>query len=388
MSPNHPPSASEAFLSTNGTHNSATGTVGAIVSLNEDIDAPVRRKLPQVIDLTQLTPKKVPSLWQPYVPAKFCLLDGKPDVGKSQLYLYLTACLTRGEPFFTEDTDLTREPGNVIIVQAEDDIEDTFLPRLHAAGADLSRVILLQSTWTTPPARGKTTKGKITFNDLEALHIAAKQYASKLIVLDPFNAFVAGKGTNTSHSMRPLMENLMHLATMHACPVLVVRHISKHHRGTALDAGAGSHDIVAACRSLLLAARDPSVPGQFVLAHAKSNLATKGDTLTYRLVNDPNWDAPCLAFTGYSHLTADDLASPKRVDQGIETAEAFLQEFLSAKPRPAEDVKKAAQRCGFSRRALEAAKKNVGIQTKGVYTQGRRGAQEHLWFLPTVPPEG
>jgi hypothetical protein len=184
------------------------------------------------------------------------------------------------------------------------------------------------------------------------------------------------------------MENLMHLATVHACPVLVVRHISKHHRGTALDAGAGSHDIVAACRSLLLAARDPSVPGQFVLAHAKSNLAAKGDSLIYRLVNDPNWDAPRLTFTGYSHLTADDLASPKHLEQGIGEAEAFLQTFLATKPRPAEEVKKEAQRRGFSRRALEAAKKNVGVRSKGVYVQGRRGAQEHLWFLPTIPPAG
>lgn len=96
MSTNHPPSASETFLSTNGTHNGVNGTVGAMVSLDKDIDTSVRRKLPQVIDLTQLTPKKVPYLWQPYVPAKFCLLDGKPDVGKSQLYLYLTACITRG----------------------------------------------------------------------------------------------------------------------------------------------------------------------------------------------------------------------------------------------------------------------------------------------------
>jgi hypothetical protein len=139
---------------------------------------------------------------------------------------------------------------------------------------------------------------------------------------------------------------------------------------------------------MLLATRDPSVPGQFVLAHAKSNLAVKGDSLTYRLVNDPNWEAPRLEFTGYSHLMADDLTSPKRLEQGMGEAEAFLQDFLATKPRPAEDVKKAAQRCGFSRRVLEAAKKNVGVQTKGVYTQGRRGAQEHLWFLPTVPPQG
>ena len=340
------------------------------------------QKLPQVIDLTKLQPKKVSYLWEPYLPAKFCLIDGKPDVGKSQFYLYLTARITRGLSFFTEDTDLRREPGNVIIVQAEDDIEDTLLPRLHAAGADLNRVILLKRAWTTQDANGKSKVRKIVFDDLESLHLVASQYQPKLIVFDPFNAFVSGS-PNTSHSTRPMMENLMNLAATHDCCVLVVRHISKHHRGIALDAGAGSHDIVAACRSMLLAARDPQIPGQFVLTHAKSNLSARGDSLTYRIANVSDWDAPRLEFTGYSHLTADDLANPKRFDNGVQDAEAFLQSLLAQEPRPSEEVKKAAQRRGFSRRVLDAAKKNVGVKTRGVYVQGRRGAQEHVWTLPT-----
>jgi len=158
------------------------------------------QKLPQVIDLTKLKPKKVSYLWEPYLPNKFCLLDGKPDVGKSQYYLYVSARITCGMPFFTEDADLHREPRNVIIVQAEDDVEDTLLPRLHAAGADLSRVILLKRTWNTEDANGKTRAGKITFNDLRSLHTAAEQYRPKLIVMDPFNAFVAGRGTSASHA--------------------------------------------------------------------------------------------------------------------------------------------------------------------------------------------
>jgi hypothetical protein len=63
-----------------------------------------------------------------------------------------------------EDDDQQRKPGNVIIVQAEDDVEDTLLPRLYAAGADLSKVILLKRTWTTKDANGKTTAGKITWS--------------------------------------------------------------------------------------------------------------------------------------------------------------------------------------------------------------------------------
>ena len=342
------------------------------------------QKLPQVIDLTNLKPKKVSYLWEPYLPNKFCLLDGRPDTGKSQYYLYLSTRITCGLPFFTEDVELRREPGNVVIVQAEDDVEDTLLPRLHGAGADLSRVILLRRTWNMEDADGETKREKITFDNLEALHAVAEQYRPQLIVMDPFNSFVAGRGTNTSHSMRPMMENLIDLAGTHQCCVLVVRHISKRHRGTALDAGAGSHDIVASSRSMLLTAHDPQIPGQFVLAHAKSNLSARGDSLTYRLVNIEEWDAPRLEFTGYSYLTADDLSNPKRSDNnGVQDAVVFLQALLAEKPRPSAEVKRVAQRHGFSRRVLDEAKKKVGIQTKGVYEKGRRGAQEHVWSLPS-----
>ena len=341
------------------------------------------QKLPQVIDLTKLKPKKVSYLWEPYLPNKFCLLDGRPDSGKSQFYLYLATRITQGLPFFTDDSDLRREPGNVIIVQAEDDIEDTLLPRLNAAGADLSRVIVLKRTWTTQDANGKSRTEKITFDNLDAVHTIAEHYQPKLIVFDPFNAFVAGRATNTSHSMRPLMENLMTLTSRHNCCVLVVRHVSKHHRGAALDAGSGSHDIVAACRSMLLAARDLQVPGQFVLTHAKSNLSVRGDSLAYRLTNVPKFQAPRLEFTGYSYLTADDLtANSKRSDNGVQDAESFLHALLSKEPKSSDEVKKAARRRGFSRRVLDAAKKNVGVQTRGVYEKGRRGAQEHVWSLP------
>ncbi len=338
---------------------------------------------PQVIDLTTVQPRQVSYLWKPYFPAKFCLLEGKPDVGKSQLYLYLAARITQGLPFFTEDAALRRAPGTVIIVQAEDDIEDTFLPRLLAAGADISKVIPLKSTWSQELPDGSVTTTSMTFQDLGMLDTAALHYKPQLIVIDPFNAFVAGKSTQTSWSMRPLMQNLMALARRHACPVLAIRHLTKKARGAALDAGAGSHDIIAASRSMMLMARDPHDPSQYVFAHAKSNTAVKGDALTYRLVHVPEFDAPRLEFTGFSPLTADDLVNPQRIDTTVEAAEAFLHAWLAKAPRPSHEVKKAAQRRGFSRRVLDAAKKNVGVQTKGVYVQGKRGAQEHVWGLPT-----
>jgi hypothetical protein len=109
-----------------------------------------------LIDLTKLESKKV-SIFGTMPSNKFCLLDGRADTGKSQLDLYpaaryytRTAILHRG----CGTTASTRKHDNR---PAEDDVEDTLLPRLNDPVADLSRVILLKRTWATEDAGSNTT---------------------------------------------------------------------------------------------------------------------------------------------------------------------------------------------------------------------------------------
>jgi hypothetical protein len=63
------------------------------------------------------------------------LVEGGPEKGKSTILCDFAARVSRGHSFPAETE--TREPGNVVMLIAEDDIATTVVPRLMAAGADL-----------------------------------------------------------------------------------------------------------------------------------------------------------------------------------------------------------------------------------------------------------
>src|SRR5438045_2957768 len=69
---------------------------------------------------------------------KPALLEGDPGQGKSLITLDLCARVTTGRPM--PDGSAGLGPANVILLNAEDNLEDTVRPRLVALGADLDRV--------------------------------------------------------------------------------------------------------------------------------------------------------------------------------------------------------------------------------------------------------
>jgi hypothetical protein len=71
-------------------------------------------------------------LWWPYVPAgKITSVAGQMGQAKSLWTLWLAAAVTTGAGINQS------QPGSAIVLNAEDDAEDTIRPRLEAAGADL-----------------------------------------------------------------------------------------------------------------------------------------------------------------------------------------------------------------------------------------------------------
>ena len=72
---------------------------------------------------------------------KVAILDGDPGVGKSLVTVDLCARLSIGQPF--PDGSLGPGPSNSIVLDGEDNGDDTIRPRLQALGADLERVFVL-----------------------------------------------------------------------------------------------------------------------------------------------------------------------------------------------------------------------------------------------------
>jgi len=136
---------------------------------------------------TEMT--RVNWLWSNHLArGKLTMLAGDSALGKSQISINFTAALTKiGE---WPDGD-TAPRGSVIILSAEDAINDTIVPRLAAAGADLSRVHCLKCV----RVQGKAQSFNIQTNmDLIAQKVREVGNVA-LVIIDPVTAYLGTKST-------------------------------------------------------------------------------------------------------------------------------------------------------------------------------------------------
>ena len=313
----------------------------------------------------QVVARPVSWLWPECLPqGKLLILDGDPDLGKSLLALDLCARLSTGRPF--PDGRPGPGPANAVVLSAEDNAADTIMPRLVQLGADTKRVVVWQRErddedwpWRFP-------------SQIDRLDDALRQADARLAVIDPVMAFLDDRVLSASdQSVRRALAPLIHLAEKHRCSLLMHRHLNKQVGGRALYRGLGSIAFVAACRVALLVGRDPLAPDRCVLAQVRNSLAPLQPSLAYQ-VTAAEGGVPVVEWLGPSPVTADELLAGARRDHGArDWATAFLEQFLAAGPRTADDIWQAAQKTGLSARTLQRAKKGLGIRCRRVHRDGR-----------------
>ena len=107
-----------------------------------------------MVRLADVQARSVDWLWPGRLPTGMpAVLDGESGGGKSTVTIDLAARLTTGRPFPGEERG--RPPADVLLLGHEDSPEHTIRPRLDAAGADVSRVHLLQEIGVLAPSAGR-----------------------------------------------------------------------------------------------------------------------------------------------------------------------------------------------------------------------------------------
>ncbi len=87
--------------------------------------------------LSSITPKPITWLWPGRIPkGKLTVFAGNPGVGKGLATCSLVAIATTGDQY-PDELIAAHEPIDVLMMFCEDDAEDTVVPRLMAAGANL-----------------------------------------------------------------------------------------------------------------------------------------------------------------------------------------------------------------------------------------------------------
>jgi RecA-family ATPase len=303
-------------------------------------------------------------LWPGRIPlGKITVVDGDPGLGKSLLGLDLIACVTTGQALPDGADGLA---GGAVLITNEDDLADTIVPRLLAAGADLTRVKLIRARRLVDAQTGKVRRvGFQLPRDVRHLRRTFARLEARLLVLDPLMGFLSGK-TNSwrDQDARAALDPLVRLAQERGVAVVGLRHLNKATGTNALYRGTGSTAWGAVARSVLLVAPDPEQPESHrVLASSKSNLGPPMPSLRYAVVADAAPDGadgsgadgsghaparPRIEWLGVAAYRANQLLA----EQGASTvgdsggrqtpraaARELLQRELASGPRPVAEVK-------------------------------------------------
>lgn len=322
----------------------------------------------KLINMEQVEVEKIDWLLYPFIPfGKVTIVQGDPGEGKTTMVLQIIAKLTKGEAVLPSGSDepaleektMDLEPVNVIYQTAEDGLGDTIKPRLLSAGADCSRVMVIDDN-----------DQALTMMDAR-LEEAIIKTKARLVVLDPIQGFLgAAVDMHRANEIRPLMKHVAVLAEKYHCAIILIGHMNKNSNGKSSYRGLGSIDFQAAARSVLIVGRIKDEPEIRVVCHVKSSLAPEGKSIAFRLDKDTGFE-----WIGEYDISADDLLSGDNRGQKIHEAKEFLKEILVSGSVAQTKVAEEAESRGIKKKTLWNAKKELEIESVKIGNQW-------FWMLP------
>ncbi len=192
--------------------------------------------------------------------------------------LDIASRVSRGAPW--PDNSLVKQtPGDVILLNAEDDLADTIAPRLDRAGADDSRIIAIEGV-----ADPERTRPFCLETDLANLNGVLWQHPeARLVIVDPIAAYLGGVDSHKNSDVRGLLAPLAELASRKRVAVLSVTHLAKSGGPKAVYRAMGSLAFAAAARAVWCVVKDQHDPQRRLFLPGKLNLAQDPDGLAYRI---------------------------------------------------------------------------------------------------------
>ena len=312
--------------------------------------------------LSDVKPQLVAWLWKDRIPlGELSLFNGDPATNKSSVTLDLAARVSTGKAMPDGSEGVL---GGVLLLQAEDSLRKTVVPRLLAAAQYRGRIAQLPETVTIP-------------KDLDAIEKAVIGMQAKLLVIDPLSVFL-GRNANNDQSVRQALAPLAEMAERQKIAVILIRHLNKTSGQRTMYRGLGSIGIVAAARSRFLFGVSPKDPNMRVLVHTKSNLGVLAPSLLYEPVGDDN-GVVHIEWRGETDYTTEDLVAAKHGQRSRDEAKQFLHKLLGNGPVAQKDVQAKAAHEGLAWRTIERAKADLKIISDH---QGFGQGSSFYWSLP------
>jgi hypothetical protein len=248
-------------------------------------------------------------------------------------------------------TGVFGEPANVVFVSSEDSLEIDLLPRLVAAGADVSKVKFITDTFKLP-------------DDIGRLRATVESIGNvALIVVDPLSNHIGRSDSNSEAEVRNAIAGLNELADVLDCVIIGVRHPSKDRSRGALASVLGSTAWVDTPRAVvMIAVDDEDETVRHVQVVAGNRSATTGGIM-FRiegvLLDGLKEEVTRAVPLGASMKDIDDLLNPEKPASGVSKS-ARARELVLDKLEAAPNMEMLSD-------ALDAqVAQEVGLEAKTV----------------------
>ena len=357
----------------------------------------------------QIQVRSIRWLWNEKIPlGKITLMAGNPDNGKSLAATSIAATCSTGGRFPGSAVD--GEPADVLMLLGEDDLDDTAVPRLIAANANLKRIHFIQAV---RPTQQDDREVRLDF-DIPAIEAQLENNpAIRLVIIDPISNYLGDISMVAEQEVRSILIPLKRAAEKFKVAVVIVMHLNKKTDLEAISRVGGAMAFIGVARCSWLFARNvqekteetPDTPPDsqkhdtFSMLRIKNNLvsATRAG-LSYSvavrpvLVGQEMKPIPYVVWGDVIEGSADDaLGSARRqvnepgptrgvgrpndaLQRAIHWLEGYLQDN---KPKPSVTlIADAKNGAGISVETLRRAKEKMGVAD---FKQGKN------WFWRLLP---
>lgn len=308
-----------------------------------------------VVNAATLVEKPIEWLWEGWLSyGSLNTLDGDPGDGKSTLVASICSACTSGISLFGSSR-LHNHP--VLLMACEDSREKTWLPRLRAAGADVSLIEFWDGVRDSSSQRWLPSLP----GDIRKLEYLIRSREAGLVIIDPLYSFLDTQFDSCrDQDMKHVLSALSDLADRTNACIIGVRHLNKATGLSSMYRGMGSMAVIGVARSGLMVVRDTEDEDLRYLTHIKSNLGKLQKPLRFRLVEVGS--TVRIEWEGQEQGNLRDLTTTDKAPVST-TAVLLLTNLLQKEDIPAAEVYKMADRAGVSDKTLKRAKKMIGVKS-------------------------
>ncbi len=317
--------------------------------------------------LAEVEPENLDWMWEGrLVRNKLNIIAGPPGLGKSQLLAAIAAAITTAGAW--PDGGCCRQ-GGVLLIQAEDGVADTVVPRHRAAGARMDRIRTAALV-----AEGSSQRLMQLDKDLSEIEMTLAQFPwIDTLILDPVTGFFGRADSHKDAEVRGVLEPLSEFAERRRVTVIGVAHLNKGANArSAGDRIAGSAAFLQVPRMAHMVVTDPDDDTLRVFQPFKHNVSRPREGLAFRIEGclvrhrEKEIQTSRVAWADTKTLDLHEALNGKRNGEHptrLDEAMQYLQAALRQGTKAQLILEKEAAEQGIKGPTLRRAKKELNVRS-------------------------